>query len=235
MAVVVLTGEEKNMTKEANMTKNELKLNTDKVTYRDFQDEDIHDVSLLLANIWHEPKNDSEALLVGKIDLAHFAIRTTYMRVAVLDGRVVGLAGVRVMQPSKDIQNKWEQVSQAALKELQKTNQEEAEGLVRYQSFENNAISQMLENSSTNANYELTIFAVSSEARGYGVGSTLLSQVMDHLKSQGAPSYYLFTDTGCTWQYYERRGMTRTASYKLTEREQKDFEVEEFFIYESEL
>ena len=59
---------------------------------------------------------------------------------------------------------------------------------------------------------ELTLFAVDSSTRGLGIGKTLYRVYLDHLRSLGRSDFYLYTDSLCTFQFYEKQGMTRTAS-----------------------
>lgn len=56
---------------------------------------------------------------------------------------------------------------------------------------------------------EICLFAMEESARGKGVGKRLFSEAMKYLKEQKAKKIYLFTDSSCTWQFYEKRGMVR--------------------------
>ena len=58
---------------------------------------------------------------------------------------------------------------------------------------------------------ELILFINDPSVRGQGVGATMLLRFEDYLRAQGARDYYLFTDTTCTYGYYERHGFTRVA------------------------
>ncbi len=221
------------MTNEKSTQSN--KTSESKVVYRDFCDDDIRDVSLLLASIWNSRESGECALFSGMTDLAHFAGRTTYMRVALLDGQVVGLAGVRVGSASEKHVAKWNKVLEDAFLSLQEIDPAKAQELRDYYDFENRTLPQMISDGKVDANYELTIFVVSEKTRGHGVGSKLLAQVTDNLKSAGATSFYLYTDTNCTWQYYENRGMRRASSYKTSAEERQKFEVDELYIYSSKI
>ena len=58
---------------------------------------------------------------------------------------------------------------------------------------------------------ELVLFINDPSVRGQGVGATMLLRFEDFLRSRGAREYYLFTDTTCSYGYYERHGFTRVA------------------------
>lgn len=53
---------------------------------------------------------------------------------------------------------------------------------------------------------ELVLFVVGSETRGTGVGKALFREFTD-----SAREFFLYTDSRCTWQFYEKRGMRRVA------------------------
>lgn len=52
---------------------------------------------------------------------------------------------------------------------------------------------------------------VSPAPRGLGLGRRLLKLACDHLRSVGAPTMHLVTDTDCDWQFYDHIGMERLA------------------------
>ena len=63
---------------------------------------------------------------------------------------------------------------------------------------------------------ELELFVVNPEYRGNGVGKALMQTFQERLVGLGAESYWLQTDSTCTWQWYENHGYTRVADVPLT-------------------
>ena len=59
---------------------------------------------------------------------------------------------------------------------------------------------------------EVTVFVVDPSTRGGGVGKHLFSGFVEHLRRAGRPSLYLWTDSLCSFGFYERQGMRRTGS-----------------------
>lgn len=55
---------------------------------------------------------------------------------------------------------------------------------------------------------ELCFFAVAPEAGGKGVGTALLNEL---IKREKGKRIYLYTDSACTYQFYESRGFERFA------------------------
>lgn len=61
----------------------------------------------------------------------------------------------------------------------------------------------------------LTLFAVSEDCRGLGVGNALLDGLLDYLSRRQARHIYLFTDSTCTYDFYERHGFQRLEEERL--------------------
>ncbi len=62
---------------------------------------------------------------------------------------------------------------------------------------------------------ELELFVVKPEARGKGVGNALVTTFEQLLIDLGVQSYWLQTDSACSWQWYEHHGYTRVSDIKL--------------------
>ena len=63
---------------------------------------------------------------------------------------------------------------------------------------------------------ELELFVVNPEYRSHGVGKALMAEFQKRLEGLGAQSYWLQTDSTCTWQWYENHGYTRVADVELS-------------------
>lgn len=60
---------------------------------------------------------------------------------------------------------------------------------------------------------EINFFAVAPEAQGLGIGSILLKELEQGLSGK---ELYLYTDTGCSYGFYERRGFVKQQSCPIT-------------------
>ncbi len=78
---------------------------------------------------------------------------------------------------------------------------------------------------------ELVFFAVSEDHRGTGVGKALFEKAINYMKSQQIEDFYLYTDSSCNYQFYERQGMLRIAekSYSLPLKIKNEMN---FYLYE---
>lgn len=74
---------------------------------------------------------------------------------------------------------------------------------------------QLLHDSKQTFGGVLTLFAVTESCRGKGVGSVLLHRLLDYLYRHDVDSIYLYTDSCCTYQFYERHGFRRLGQQRM--------------------
>ena len=56
---------------------------------------------------------------------------------------------------------------------------------------------------------ELVLFAVKNKCQGKGIGKELLFKSLEHLKECGLKKCFLLTDSGCTYQMYDKYNFNR--------------------------
>lgn len=61
---------------------------------------------------------------------------------------------------------------------------------------------------------ELAFFAISKKCRGKGLGKQMFEKVMEYMRTEQIPEFYLFTDTSCNYPFYEHMGLTRRCEKK---------------------
>ncbi len=201
--------------------------------YRPFMMNDLDDIAQILAPLWHNDAPKEVQNLHAVIDFASYAQRSTFSEVAVKDGEVIGFVLARAGKASQGTEAKWSAILEEKIEEAKKRDAESAAFLAAYDEAEERVNTPMLKDSNTDSDYELVFFAVGDAARGYGVGSKLLTSAQSYLSSEGGTTAFLFTDTTCTWEYYERRGMRRVAEWAKTNPE--DILPDGMFIYEMDL
>lgn len=207
---------------------------TDEVLqYRPFIMEDLDDIAQILAPLWHSDVPEDVQKLHSVIDFASYAQRATFSEVAVKDGEAIGFVLARAGKASQETETTWKRFLEERIEEAKNLDAESAAYLVAYDEAEERVNTPLLKDSNTDPDYELVFFAVGDAARGYGVGSKLLASAQNYLSSQGGKTAFLFTDTTCTWEYYEHRGMRRVAEWAKTNDE--DILPEEMFVYEMDL
>lgn len=55
----------------------------------------------------------------------------------------------------------------------------------------------------------LTLFAVTADCRGLGVGKELVRRLLDYQKNRNTKNIYLYTDSTCNYGFYDNQGFKR--------------------------
>lgn len=205
----------------------------DSVEYRPLQNEDIDALGAILGDIWHSYTEGRKRIVSGIIDLANFAQRNTFAEVAVAGGSPVGVIMARAGLPSKETQERWSSVMQHACKKLDELGGSAAD-LARFFDAMKQADHDLLEQSASNPDFELVLFAVSDSTRGLGIGSTLMKHAQHYLANHGGSKAFILTDTDCSWEYYEHQGMKRVAEQSFADDKDRIL-PERMFVYEMDL
>ena len=66
-----------------------------------------------------------------------------------------------------------------------------------------------LENSKEEYDGVLSLFIVSEEVRGCGIGKELIRKFKSYLNNEGVEKIYLFTDSFCNYEFYDHLGFKR--------------------------
>ena len=89
-----------------------------------------------------------------------------------------------------------------------------------------------LENSKKKYDGEVAFFAISSKARGKGIGKKMFCNMLEYMKLQNINDFYLFTDTTCNYGFYEHQGMKRRLEKEHIFNIKGQQAVMNFFIYD---
>lgn len=63
---------------------------------------------------------------------------------------------------------------------------------------------------------EVTTLIVSKSHQGFGIGKSLFHSFYDYLLKTNAKSFFLYTDSGLSYGFYEKQGMIREGSKNIT-------------------
>jgi len=189
------------------------------IEYRPYGPQDAGDVKAMIDDAFSIHKYARAPHLLRsalEVYLRECLAASSYTEVAVVEGRAVGILMGRVQgQPrlpgaTANRVRTWAHMAKIAL-----TGFAERKTLVEYFSF-NRVYRKLRTMTSGPLTDELTLFAVDASTRGLGVGGALYQNFLDHLRSHGRTDFYLYTDSLCTYQFYERQGMTRVAEQDIT-------------------
>ena len=207
-----------------------------KVTYRPFDEEtDFAKIVTMLGDMWHNeiPEGPVRAAEAGHDFASSYAI-STFSQVAVLDGEPIGVILARSGQASAAHQEKWNAIADKCLLAEKKLSAQAYEAYSYELKRTDRIHSNLLDGCNADHNYEATLLIVSASARGLGVGAILISAVKNYLAGQQALSAYLYTDSSCTYTFYDHMGLIREGSHKVKDNPHKIM-ADEYFIYSFDL
>lgn len=185
------------------------------IVYRPYQPQDAEDIKKIINEAFYIHHYVTGRLVLDsalEIYLRERLLASTWTRVAVQDERVVGIIMGQV-----DGQPRLGGRFTNRLLTLAHTLRAGILGLPQWKSMRqyfafDRVYGELRKKTPSPLTDELTLFAVDSSTRGLGIGKTLYRDYLDHLRSLGRSDFYLYTDSLCTFQFYEKQGMTRTAS-----------------------
>jgi len=189
------------------------------ITYRPFRGEDSADVKAIIDESFSihryvpRPRLLDSAL---EIYLRERLVASTWTRVAVKDGRVIGVIMGQVHGEPRlpgGLRNRlltWAhmlKIGALGLRDLRSLRQYFAFGGV-YRALRERTKAPLTD--------ELTLFAVSSAARGLGAGRALYQEFVEHMRRHARTDFYLYTDSLCSFGFYDKHGMVRAAEQDMT-------------------
>lgn len=189
------------------------------ITYRPYQPRDVDDVKAIIDEAFFIHRYVSSSRLLAsalEVYLRECLLGSTYAQVAVQDGRVAGILMGRVSgRPRLDGAPTNRLRYWAHLLKLAMFGFPERRSLRQYFAFDG-VYRSLRRTCAAPLSDELTLFAVSESARGLGAGKNLYRGYLDHLRLHGRTDFYLYTDSLCSYGFYEKQGMARAASQDMT-------------------
>ncbi len=209
-----------------------------KVLYRPFEDSDIESVAEMVREFWHSDSyipSVEYARDEAKLELSHLLARSTFSQVAVVNEEPMGIVLARSERESNAALAHWGEIAD----ELSHTLPEaEPEAYAHFRSWYDRELevdAELLEQSDMPDKNEITLLVVSPRAHGFGMGTVLFDAASSYFAALGEQKVYLYTDTDCTWSFYERRGMKRMATYRARREERNLSLPRELYIYGMDL
>lgn len=202
-----------------------------RVQYRPFEDGDFEAVAEIMRGEWHHrTANDEFSRLEAQYDLAYSLSISSFSQVVLVDGVVRGIVLARVDAKPCRHADHWHERERTLFAQMKHRDEDAADNLSAFTRAEIRVNNALLKESGIEPAAQITLLAVSDQARGLGIGSVLLDAALSYCSTNGAERAYLFTDTCCSWQFYERRGLKRLAMHRAN-REERKILPREMYLY----
>lgn len=201
------------------------------IELREYQKQDFETLETIIRETWHYDEFSSQktAIKLARVFLSSCLTNYTFSRVAVLEGKVVGIILVKDIENHKcSFSNRLLQIKSIVSLYSSKEGREVSKIFGNVNGIDKELLA---ENSKTYP-AELALFAVSSPCRGKGIGKILFQSALEHMKQTSLKEFYLFTDTSCNYRFYEHQGMIRRCEKEHIFNIRGQQAVMNFFIYD---
>lgn len=175
---------------------------------RKYYEEDFEQLKEIIRETWHydEFSSPKTASKLAEVFLSSCLTNYTFSKVAVLNGKVVGIILVRDIKNHKcPISSRIKQVKSMVKLLLSREGRKVSKIFKSVHGIDK----QLLEECGKTYPAELVLFSVSGACQGKGIGKKLLNSAFDYIKENKLDEFYLFTDTSCNYGFYEHLGMNR--------------------------
>lgn len=203
----------------------------EEIIFREFKKEDSKIIEEIIIEAWHynDLCSSKIARKMAKVFLSSCLTNQTYTQVALLNNQPIGI----IMAKNSKIHRcpfkyRIKQIRDIISLYLS------TEGRQTSKIFSSvNSIDEELLNECTKKyEGEVAFFAISSKARGKGIGKRMFSNMLEYMKSQNIKDFYLYTDTSCNYVFYEHQGMIKRKEKSKTFFIQGKEAKMTFFIYD---
>ena len=206
-----------------------------RVTYRPFDEDDFNAIAAIVQAAWHaNAPTPGYAFLEACADLARCLSISTFSQVALIDGVTRGIVLARATNLRVPVSSRWQRAEDDFLEQMLISEPKAAKEQIRTIELTRDINDKLLQKSGLTEANEVTLLAVSSEARGLGIGTVLLDAASSYLTSRGAGHAHLYTDANCNWKFYEHHGCKRAAAHHVP-RDQRRLLPKEMYVYSLDL
>ena len=202
-----------------------------RVTYRPFEEDDFEAIAAILQEAWHaEVPTPEYGFLEACNDLSYSLSISAFSQVALIDDKPCGIVLACPSASRVRAHKRWFIMSKEYFRRMRELEPEAAADYWKGIQLTEAKNDKLLNDSGYAGSTEITLLAVSSSARGMGIGSVLIDAATTYLTEAGASRAFLYTDADCTWQFYESHGFKRAGTYRST-REERRLLPREMYVY----
>ena len=180
------------------------------IQYRPIQSSDYPALEDIIRKTWKYDRLGSPKLAkqLAEVDLAGRLANQTFTSVALSKGEPVGVImgtnRATHRKPLKYLVRQWLTTARIALSK-------EGRKIGNIFGEIDRVDERLLKDARTDFEAELSFFVVDGNERGSGVGKQLYQQFLDYMETENLKTFFLFTDTTCTYGFYEHQGLKRLA------------------------
>lgn len=205
-----------------------------KINYRPFLKKDIPYITEIIKETWNyemfcDPKT---AQKLSYLFLFSCLANHTYSEVVTMNHQPVGILLGNIKQKHRfHFYYRLKQISLLLSLYITRRGRE----VMKTFGSVNTIDKELLKQSPLTYDAEVAFFALSSKVRGQGLGKVLFQNYMTHMKSYHVKCFYLYTDTSCSYGFYEHIGMNRRNQINKKLNIKGQDALMSFFLYDAYL
>ena len=184
-----------------------------RVILRELKWSDLNALENVIRKTWDYDKfaPPETAGKLAKAYLSSCLANQTYTRVAEVNGVTAGvILGKNIEKHRCPLRYRWRQITALCQLLISKEGRE----ILNFYRDVDGIDDQLLKRCGKDYQGEVSLFALSPEYRGLGIGKKLFDCLLAYMKSQSIEDFYLYTDTSCNFGFYEHQGMKRQQQHK---------------------
>lgn len=177
---------------------------------REFREEDCEPMASIMCDVWSMASYGADVAMPGsRMYCCQCVLASSFIRVAEVDGRIVGCVGARY--GNERIEAPWAKRMLQQERDSVSDSEDGSRMIAEFESYD--SIDRDLGiRTGIDTDAELTILILSKHCRGLGLGRMMFDAACDYLRSKGASSMMLYTDTDCNTGFYDALGAERVAT-----------------------
>lgn len=184
----------------------------DKVLYRNLTKQDYNTIKEIIGDAFgfNNLINDTKFLdIMLNSYLQSCILESSYCKVAEKNNKVIGIILGHADKDNKKIGSLHNKLG--FLSSMMKifVSKKENKTLLRDLSKIQDTYNEFIEDKKGDFQGCIHLFIVAKEARGLGVGKSLLNQLFNYMNSMEVTSLYLYTDTRCNYGFYDSQNFQR--------------------------
>ena len=189
-----------------------------KVMYRELHKGDYEIIKKLIGDAvgFSEFIKDPDFLnLILNSYLQECILDSSFSKVAIKNGKVIGIILGNANKDKNKIKSFHNRISLiSSLIKIMFTKNDNKKDLKEFSKIQK-TYKEIFNGNKNNFQGCIQLFIVSKEFRGLGVGTSLMNYLFDYMKSTKVKSLYLYTDTRCNYQFYDKNNFKRLNEKKV--------------------
>jgi len=184
--------------------------------FREVTKNDFDKIKTMMEDAWRYQSMFDETFM-GEIIVDSFLNEvlhnSSYGQVAILNEEVVGAIFGRVDKEAPTLRM-LETHMEKQLRDVLTASKKDQETFINYFNTKEQAHEALMKNQERDYDSSIELFIVDEKARGHHIGTTLLEGIEDYFKQYHAKNTFLYTDTGCNYQFYDYKNFNQAGEYE---------------------